>query len=1251
MGVPKFYRWLSERYPLVNHNVSETQVPPVDNFFLDMNGIIHNCTHGNDEDATKHLSEAEMVVKIFTYIDRLVSIIRPQKLIFLGVDGVAPRAKVNQQRARRFKSGRARLELEAEARERGEEVPEDAFDSNCITPGTEFLQRLDHHLRFYVRKKISEDPLWQKPQVILSGPLVPGEGEHKVMEYLRWAKKDPNYQPNQKHCLYGLDADLIMLALVTHEPHFFLLREKVSYGSRGRGRPSREVLENPCAEGFTLLNVGLLRESLRAEFRELKLDEGWYDLEKAIDDIIFICMLVGNDFLPPLPTLDIAEGALDNMLDIYKEILPSMQGYLHQDGELVYKNLEVFMKKIAAMEKEVLQMRAVDADMQDSRKRKQQKREARFRGKPMDKASKAGGGSKADGAAGEDGEGNSSEPTMMSTEARSLILFQEGDEGLNMWKKRYYTVKLECEGDHDIRTVTKEYIRGVTWVLQYYYRGVVSWDWYYPYHYAPMASEINALVDLKKPKYNYGKPFNPFQQLLAVMPASSAKLFPEVYQELILNDSSPLRNPVNYFPTDFDLDMEGKRADWEGIVLIPFIDEKVLLEAERTHVNPARLKKEELERNTLGPVVTFYYDEKSKEDLFCQSTLPQQFTNVVTSKSRVMMVAPPPPFPANEKGFTSQMTKGTTTGLGNPKGFPTLQTLKVTSRLDAVGVDVFGTASKKKSLVLELKAPGLSNLSIKLEQIGKALLGERCFVNWPYLKESTVTGISDNTGYFDTHGFRAHSSGGKEEWEYQADKCIDSYLTKQAIDVGEASFFVHARDCVDMTRMPDGSIEKHFSDKESMHPIQVILRSDPFEKGGKSTIQTAAQKKVMQSLKSGSKVLYLSEPYYGCVGTILKGGRKKQQDPKLSIQIVPNSDAEKQNMSTCKRIVNHSQARYFPDTLVTKKVGISFRVLGMMTSMVNAKDSKGKNVGLGLCLKSRSQGAIVPDYCKVVVRGENTFYEYTAVALQVLQQYKLKFPWVFDAVAKEGKKDYYGNDFFPSLPPEEADKMLYSVSRWLKQLPLARRPMVKQEAKVAPEEAIRALQQAIIPTGSKSPMSAKPVHLENISPMNVLTPPDPSLPRPYLLKVGQFAIGDRVVSVGGHPNAPPFGSLGVVVSVYPNGLVEAIFDSSYLGGKDLYGRCKKGTGNIVPPFCLVNKTRPVDLTQVKKRQQQQAKGSGKPKPQAQKQQKQQQKKKATQQVQQKMEGMSVSDPPAPAKKPEEKLANAGNALLKMLQKK
>ena len=84
-GIPKFYRWLSERYPLVNQPVLGTHVPEVDALYLDMNGIIHNCTHGNDP--TSKITETDMILRIFQYLDKLFSIVQPQKLLFMAVDG------------------------------------------------------------------------------------------------------------------------------------------------------------------------------------------------------------------------------------------------------------------------------------------------------------------------------------------------------------------------------------------------------------------------------------------------------------------------------------------------------------------------------------------------------------------------------------------------------------------------------------------------------------------------------------------------------------------------------------------------------------------------------------------------------------------------------------------------------------------------------------------------------------------------------------------------------------------------------------------------------------------------------------------------------------------------------------------------------------------------------------------------------------------------------------------------------------
>ena len=137
MGVPKFYRWLSERYPCLSEVVKEHQIPEFDNLYLDMNGIIHNCSHPNDDDPHFRITEEKIFSDIFHYIEVLFRMIQPKKVFFMAIDGVAPRAKMNQQRGRRFRSAKEAELNEKRARDRGEELPKEArFDSNCITPGT-----------------------------------------------------------------------------------------------------------------------------------------------------------------------------------------------------------------------------------------------------------------------------------------------------------------------------------------------------------------------------------------------------------------------------------------------------------------------------------------------------------------------------------------------------------------------------------------------------------------------------------------------------------------------------------------------------------------------------------------------------------------------------------------------------------------------------------------------------------------------------------------------------------------------------------------------------------------------------------------------------------------------------------------------------------------------------------------------------------------------------------------------------------
>ena len=245
---------------MISQLIDGTQIPEFDNLYLDMNSILHTCTHSND-DTFSRLTDDQMYAAIFSYIEHLFEIIKPHKVFYMAIDGVAPRAKMNQQRARRFRTAFEAEENMKNAIEKGLEIPkDDPFDSNAITPGTEFMAKLTDNLKYFIHKKISEDSRWANVKIILSGHEVPGEGEHKIMEYIRTMKNQPNHDPNSRHCIYGLDADLIMLGLVSHYPHFALLREEVTFGPRGQ-KQSNELTD----QNFYLLHLSLLREYLSLE--------------------------------------------------------------------------------------------------------------------------------------------------------------------------------------------------------------------------------------------------------------------------------------------------------------------------------------------------------------------------------------------------------------------------------------------------------------------------------------------------------------------------------------------------------------------------------------------------------------------------------------------------------------------------------------------------------------------------------------------------------------------------------------------------------------------------------------------------------------------------------------------------------------------------------------------------------------------------------------------------------------------------
>ncbi|CAH2037750.1 unnamed protein product [Thlaspi arvense] len=685
MGVPSFYRWLIERYPLILQDVIEEEpleigggaTVPVDtskpnpngleydNLYLDMNGIIHPCFHPEDKPSPTTFSEVFQCM--FDYIDRLFVMVRPRKLLYLAIDGVAPRAKMNQQRSRRFRAAkdaeeaaaeeeRLRQEFASEGRRLPPKLDSQVFDSNVITPGTQFMSTLSIALQYYIHVRLNSDPGWKKIKVILSDANVPGEGEHKIMSYIRLQKNHPGYNANTCHCLYGLDADLIMLALATHEVHISILREVVftpgqqdkcflcgQMGHRAADcegkvkRKAGDMLDNSETDlvakkkPYQLVNIWTLREYLE---HDMQIPNSQFQkcLDRIIDDFIFICFFVGNDFLPHMPTLEIREGAIELLMSVYKKEFGSIASYLSNGSELNLKNVEHFIQAVGLFENNIFKRRAQTHQRQSerfSRDRTQASRKSN-NGQVVQlenlveepTSSHAIPPPKCLRLSLDDSIDDVNVETECSIKAEELDnkeelkfklkkLLREKSDGFSTgkgeqdkvrldvqgWRERYYEEKFTAKSVEEMeqirRDVVLKYTEGLCWIMHYYYHGVCSWNWFYPYHYAPFASDLKFLDKLEI-KFEVGSPFKPFNQLLAVLPSASAHALPECFRTLMTDPNSPI---ADFYPSDFEIDMNGKRYSWQGIAKLPFIEERRLLDA-AARVEHS-LTEEEIRRNSV----------------------------------------------------------------------------------------------------------------------------------------------------------------------------------------------------------------------------------------------------------------------------------------------------------------------------------------------------------------------------------------------------------------------------------------------------------------------------------------------------------------------------------------------------------------------------------------------------------------------------------------------------------------------------
>lgn len=1214
--------------------VSDNHITEFDNLYLDMNSILHTCTHSNDSTLTR-MTEDQMFAAIFNYIDHLFDIIKPKEVFYMAIDGVAPRAKMNQQRARRFRTAYEAEENLKKAIKEGAQIPkEDPFDSNAITPGTEFMAKLTENLKYFVHKKMSEDTRWSNVKIILSGHEVPGEGEHKIMNFIRTMKSQDNYNPNLRHCVYGLDADLIMLGLVTHDTHFSLLREEVTFGPSSLNK-SGDVHD----QKFFLLHLSLLREYMELEFADLETEISFeYDFERILDDFILIMYVIGNDFLPHLPDLHIRSGAFPLLIGAFKQSIRHLDGYLNEGGKINLNRLGVWLDYLSEFELENFERKSVDIDWFNKRledisltgERKRQRTGKLLMLKDekklislimawlMENGSKP--VSELVELANTEKLPSLTLPTdlvekhleflkQFALEANILILHSRSKntyeaiidvDGLSPYetdeerqqrvselrntvkkyqstnlfateelmkdtkdlynekfvdfKDNYYKDKLgfSYHDTEELTEMTRHYVEGLQWVLYYYYKGCPSWNWFYKYHYSPRISDISIglkhILAQSNPEvtFDLGLPFKPFEQLMAVLPARSRKLLPAVYRPLMTNEHSPI---IDFYPHEVNIDLNGKTASWEAVVLLSFVDEKRLLEVVRPV--EAQLTPEESKRNSYGTDIIFIHNPQI--DTLYPSPLPGFFLDLEHDKCYEEKL----PVSEVDPNFKFTLPEGAKLKTELLAGFPSLYTIPFTSELALLEVKVFNFPSKSETMNLTLQDIW-SDLSI--EQFTKKFMGKIVYTNWPFLQESRVTqvwgeGMKYESVYNGTSRNVVTSELSVEERQIFSTTTRDlrfNYEKTKGVFLGKIDCLVFAQQVTGLHRNKKGAYIKAFAKEPQPFPMQIIVESVTNQD---ERLAVRPPVPIDEEFPLGQPVVFLGAFGYGCPATVVG----YTDEEKLNIQISKIQSQLEPAIGKKRLKIEQTEIKYLPSFEVAKFLKISGLFLSKITGSFMLKDKNSK-LNVGLDMKFDARRLKVLGYTK---KGPKV-WEYSPLAIQLLKEYRQSFPKVFQNLQSMCMQ----KNGLPDASQLAQDTELKDLIKWLK-LKRADMQKVSLESDSLTRFSIAAIEEYIEEYVS-TPLSLANKDVKGVPQRAVI---NPSLSY-ELLNNQRFDLGDRVIYVQDSGKVPQL-SKGTIVAISTIGTktsLSVVFDMPLVGGNNMNGKLKTNRGTIVDSSLVLNIT-------------------------------------------------------------------------------
>jgi len=519
MGIPSFFSYIVKNHANIIKKLSSSTIR-VNNLYLDCNSIIYDAVHNIDFTTLKD-SDVDTIIRIVcSKIDEYITLLKPNNNVFIAFDGVAPVAKLEQQRSRRYKS----LYQNGIARSIYKNTKPDPWNTTAITPGTVFMQKLNEKIDSHFKKS-----KYDFNTMLISGSDHPGEGEHKLFKHIR---DFPEEHKMQNTVIYGLDADLIMLS-INHLPisnNIYLFRETPHFikSINAELEPNESyILDIPELARIITLDMNNNEELTNEQQKN------------RIYDYIFLCFFLGNDFMPHFPSVNIRTGGVDKMLNAYKSTIGSTNENLTDGKKIYWKNVRKLVQFLANNEENFFKNETKLRDRREKNKMPDETLDDKF--KRFDAI-----------------------PMYERAIEKYINPFTSN------WQYRYYKTLFNVEID-EIRKkqICTNYLEGLEWTMKYYTTGCCNWRWSYNYNYPPLFSDLIHFIpyfDTEFVENIKPNPVNELVQLCYVLPKQSLNLLPsKLYEDLI-------KYHIDWYDNDSTFVWAYCRYFWESHVNLPHID-------------------------------------------------------------------------------------------------------------------------------------------------------------------------------------------------------------------------------------------------------------------------------------------------------------------------------------------------------------------------------------------------------------------------------------------------------------------------------------------------------------------------------------------------------------------------------------------------------------------------------------------------------------------------------------------------------